>query len=553
MGLMGEGQRDTESAVSPVDAAAGSAEAALALSEARLRRVQRIGLVGGFEIDLESGINHRSGEYMALQGGEARATIEWHEDWVRRLHPDDREAAEHYFLDAVSPTSGATDYAQEYRIVTPDGEIRWISARAEIERAPDGRALRMVGAHVDITALKETEAALERSRAELHDLIATLDLATVMARDVDGTILFWSRGCERLFGWSAGEACGRMARDLLRTVYPVPFADIETTLLREGEWTGDLVNHDRLGRAMVLATRKVLRRDRAGAPVAVMESFDDVTALREAQATLQALNQDLEHRIAEEVARREAAQARTAHADRMQALGELAGGMAHDMRNILQVVGSAASMIAEDVEEPDRVLAMVEALRATVERGDSVAGRLLAFARRAELSAGPVAPDELLGDLRELLDRTLGRACNCEVAVAPDLPSMLADRRQLEAALVNLAVNARDAMPDGGRILLSATAETIAAGDSPPCDLAPGRYIRLDVADQGQGMDAATLARVTEPFFTTKPPGEGTGLGLPMAKGFAEQSGGGLAIRSAPGQGTTVSLWFPVVEDAAGH
>jgi PAS domain S-box-containing protein len=543
---MGEGQLDTGPARPPADADAGGPEAALALSEARLRRAQRIGLVGGFEIDLESGANHRSGEYMALQGGEAVAAIESHADWVRRLHPDDREAAERHFLNAVAPGSGVTEYAQEYRIVTPDGDIRWISARAEIERAPDGRALRMVGAHVDVTALKATEAALERSRAELRDLLATLDLATVMARDTDGTIQFWSRGCERLFGWSTGEARGRMARDLLGTIYPVPFAEIEAALLREGEWTGDLVNHDRLGRAMVLATRKVLRRDQAGAPVAVMESFDDVTALRQAQAALQALNQDLERRIAEEVARREAAQARSAHADRMQALGELAGGMAHDMRNILQVVGSAASMIAEDVDDPDRVLALVEALRATVERGDAVAGRLLAFARRAELRAGPVAPEALLGELRELLDRTLGRACDCEVAVAPDLPPLLADRRQLEAALVNLAVNARDAMPDGGLILFSAVAESIAAGDALPCDLAPGHYIRLDVADQGQGMDAATLARVTEPFFTTKPAGEGTGLGLPMAKGFAEQSGGGLAIRSAPGQGTTVSLWFPV-------
>lgn len=548
---MGEGQLDTGPAVTP---AADSAEAALALSEARLRRVQRIGLVGGFEIDLESGINHRSGEYMALQGGDAEAAIESHEDWVRRLHPDDREAAERRFLEAVSPTSGITDYAQEYRIVTPDGEIRWISARAEIERAADGRALRMVGAHVDITMLKATEAALERSRAELSDLLATLDLATVMARDIDGTIQFWSRGCERLFGWTADEARGRMARELLGTVFPVPFGEVEATLLREGEWIGDLINHRRDGTPMVLATRKVLRRDAAGAPVAVMESFDDVTALRQAQAALEALNHGLERRIAEEVARREAAQARGAHADRMQALGELAGGMAHDMRNILQVVGSAASMIAEEVDDPSRVLAMVDALRATVERGDAVASRLLAFARRAELSAGPVAPAALLGELRDLLDRTLGRACTCEVAVAPGLPPLLADRRQLEAALVNLAVNARDAMPDGGAILLAAEAETIAAGDAPPCELAPGRYIRLDVIDQGQGMDAATLARVTEPFFTTKPPGEGTGLGLSMAKGFAEQSGGGLAIRSAPGQGTTVSLWFPLAaEDAAGH
>ncbi|HEY4251251.1 MAG TPA: PAS domain-containing protein [Roseomonas sp.] len=535
--------------MTPVAPPAGDLQAALAISEARLRRVQRIGLVGGFEIDLDTGANHRSGEYMALHGDLPEPTIERHEDWVRRLHPEDRAAAERAFLHAIADDSGVTEYAQDYRIVTIAGEVRWISARAEIERAPDGRALRVVGAHVDITTLKLAEAALAQSRAELEEVFATLDLATVMARDIDGRILFWSRGCERLLGWTAEQARGQVARDLLQTVFPVPFPEIEATLLRDGEWTGDLVNHHRDGRAMLLATRKVLRRGAGGQPVAVMESFDDVTALRGAQAALEALNRDLERRIAEEVARREAVQTRMAHAERMQALGELAGGMAHDMRNVLQVVGSAASMIVEDVEDPERVLVLVEALRGAVTRGDTIAGRLLSFARQAELKAGPVAPDALLDELREVLEHTLGRACGCDVVVEPGLPPLLADRRQLETALVNLAVNARDAMPGGGVITLAARAETIVDAATALCDLQPGRYIRLDVADQGVGMDARTLARVVEPFFTTKPAGEGTGLGLPMAKGFAEQSGGGLAIRSTPGQGTTVSLWIPVAAD----
>lgn len=529
----------------------GDFHAALALSEARLRRVQRIGLVGGFEIELESGINHRSGEYMALQGRAAEEAIESHADWVRRLHPDDRDAAERRFLHAVSRSSGVTDYAQEYRIITPAGEVRWISARAEIERAADGRAIRMVGAHVDVTALKAAETALAQTQAELRDLLSTLDLASVMVRDISGSIQFWSRGCERLLGWTADEAHGRNARDLLGSVFRTPVDEVEAALLQRGEWTGDVINHRRDGTPMILAVHKVLRRDATGTAVAVMESYDDVTALRQAQAALEAVNLDLERRITEEVARREAAQARSAHAERMQALGELAGGMAHDMRNILQVVGSVASVIAMQADNPAQTKAMADALLATVERGDAVAGRLLAFARRAELKAEAVAPEVLLGELRDLLNRTLGRACTCELAVAAGLPNLLGDRRQLEAVLVNLAVNARDAMPHGGVVLLSATAETLTGDDTPPCDLAPGRYIRLDVSDQGEGMDATMLGRVTEPFFTTKPPGEGTGLGLSMAKGFAEQSGGGLAIRSAPGEGTTVSIWLPVASGVA--
>ncbi|WP_159995615.1 sensor histidine kinase [Roseomonas sp. 18066] len=394
-------------------------QSALAESEARLRRVQRIGQVGGFEIDLSSGANLRSAEYMAVQGLDAVASTESHAHWLSRLHPEDRARAERRFLQAVSDDSGACDYAQEYRIVTPDGAVRWISARAEIERDADGRALRMVGAHHDITALRESQAELER------------------------------------------------------------------------------------------------------------------------------LNQALEQRVRDEVAKREAAQARAAHAERMRALGQLASGIAHDMNNLLQTVQSGAAIIARAPDQPEQVAAVAEALSQAAERGTAVTSRLLSFARQAELRAEPVPPATLLEQTAEILRHSLGRRYACQVVPCPGLPSLLADRRQLETALLNLAINARDAMPDGGVIFLSAAAETVADGAPHPAGLAAGDYLRLGVRDDGMGMDAETLARVTEPFFTTKPAEQGTGLGLSMAKGFAEQSGGGLALDSAPGEGTLVSLWLP--------
>ncbi|ONG51583.1 hypothetical protein BKE38_15975 [Pseudoroseomonas deserti] len=392
-------------------------QSALAASEARLRRVQRIGQVGGFEIDLSSGINLRSAEYMAVQGLPAAAVHEAHAHWVARLHPEDRDRAERRFLEAISEASGALDYAQEYRIVTPDGGVRWISARAEIERDAEGRALRMVGAHHDITALRETQAELER------------------------------------------------------------------------------------------------------------------------------LNQALEQRVRDEVEKREAAQARAAHAERMRALGQLASGIAHDMNNLLQSVQSGAAIIARAPDQPDQVAAVAEALLQAADRGTAVTSRLLSFARQAELRAEPVDPASLLTQLAEMLRHSLGRRYACQVEPCAQLPPLLADRRQLETALLNLAINARDAMPGGGLISLSAAAERVAGAH--PAGLAPGAYIRLGVRDDGMGMDAETLARVTEPFFTTKPAEQGTGLGLSMAKGFAEQSGGGLALESEPGEGTLVTLWLP--------
>ncbi len=184
-----------------------AAEAALRESEARLKRVQRIGRVGGFEIDLRSGENARSAEYMALQGLRAVNAQEQHEDWVRRLHPEDRERAEHRFLEAIADTSGEVDYAQEYRIVTPSGEVRWIAARAEIERDAEGRSLRMLGAHVDVTELKTAEAAV---RDREHMLRIALGAARLGTWDVDlrqGTASRSARTLE-IFGLSPDTAAG---------------------------------------------------------------------------------------------------------------------------------------------------------------------------------------------------------------------------------------------------------------------------------------------------------------------------------------------------------
>ena len=171
--------------------------------------------------------------------------------------------------------------------------------------------------------------------------------------------------------------------------------------------------------------------------------------------------------------------------------------------------------------------------------------KLLAFARKGELRAASVDCVPLLTNLREILKSTLGASISMVVNVAENTPPVLVDPAQLETVLVNLAVNARDAMPDGGTLTLAVQPERIGAHAGHPARLSPGRYVRMDIGDNGTGMDAATLSKASEAFFTTKGPEKGTGLGLAMARGFAEQSAGGLAIASTPGVGTTVSLWFP--------
>ncbi|WP_376100719.1 ATP-binding protein (plasmid) [Roseomonas sp. CCTCC AB2023176] len=268
-------------------------------------------------------------------------------------------------------------------------------------------------------------------------------------------------------------------------------------------------------------------------------------ALSASEAALRRLNDELETRVREEVVAREEAQARLGHAQRMEALGQLAGGVAHDINNVLQTVLGMAETIEDVADGNEEITFLARDVMEAAERGSSITQRLLVFARKGELRAEALDPVALLRGVQGMLARTLGSATSVRVSAEPSLPMLIADKRQLETVLVNLAANARDAMPGGGALLFSArAAEVDEDGAAPP--FRPGRYVRLTVADTGEGMSREVLARATEPFFTTKEAGKGTGLGLAMAQGFAEQSGGGLTIESETGRGTSVHLWLPV-------
>ena len=289
--------------------------------------------------------------------------------------------------------------------------------------------------------------------------------------------------------------------------------------------------------------RGQMHRDARGARL--VGTCTDVTARRVLENELRELTRSLELRVQDEVAARETAQMRAAQAERMQALGQLSGGIAHDFNNVLQAISAGLSMIERRANEPATIQRVVRMTNEAVERGAAVTRRLLAFGRRGDLRATRIDAAGLLADLREILVHTLGAHVDVHLRLAPGVGSCIADRSQLETALINLAANARDAMPGGGVLVLAA------APDENPDRLAPGRYTRLSVEDSGTGMDEATLARAPEPFFTTKQVGVGTGLGLAMARGFAEQSGGALRIESRPGAGTTVTLWLPEAEAGA--
>jgi two-component system NtrC family sensor kinase len=244
------------------------------------------------------------------------------------------------------------------------------------------------------------------------------------------------------------------------------------------------------------------------------------------------------------------AEAQLARAGRAASLGLLAAGLAHDVKNLVQSVRSGARVMDHSAGEPEEVRRCARLLADAADRGGRLVEAMLAFARGGAAPDAPAPPLDIaatLADLSELLARTLGSGWRVRTLLPPALPRAQADRAGFEAAVVNLAANARDAMPQGGVVTIAAHETVLEEGSGPP-GLKPGRYVVAAVRDSGSGMDAATLARLGEPFFTTKPPGIGTGLGLATVRGFCARAGGALRFESTPGEGTVAAIWMPVAE-----
>ena len=269
----------------------------------------------------------------------------------------------------------------------------------------------------------------------------------------------------------------------------------------------------------------------------------------ERTAALQSFNEELEQRIDQRTRERETALAQLFEAQKMDTIGRLTGGVAHDFNNLLMAVLGSLSLLEKRLPEDAQCRRLLQNAVQGAQRGAALTQRLLAFSRRQELKPESVNLSELVSGMGELLKRALGIEVELVCQFPRSLSPVLVDSNQLELALLNLALNARDAMPSGGTLTIQAAEEVI--GQNPGDSLGAGEYVRVGVSDTGVGMDEATRAKATDPFFTTKGPGKGTGLGLSMVHGLAAQSGGQLRIVSTPGVGTTVELWLPRAKTGA--
>jgi len=381
----------------------------------------------------------------------------------------------------------------------------------------------------DLTERREAEEELRRSEELFRRLVEGVTDYAIYMLDPAGIVSNWNAGAQRIKGYRPEEIVG--------SHFSIFYTDQDRS---NGEPARSLAIAEREGRfeAEAWRQRKDGRRfwanividairDPSGRLIGFAKITRDITERREAQLALDRTREAL------------------AHSQKIEAIGKLTGGVAHDFNNLLTVVLGSLDLLRRYLPSDDpRITRLLDNALQGAQRGASLTQRMLAFARRQELDLRPVDLVELTRGMRDLLQRSLGPEIAIETRFPLTLDNVMADPHQLETALLNLAVNARDAMPAGGTLTIAARNETT-AGDA---GLRPGRYIRLSLRDTGEGMDADTLARATEPFFTTKGIGKGTGLGLSMVHGMVEQLGGRLILHSKPGEGTNAELWLPAAE-----
>jgi PAS domain S-box-containing protein len=640
--------------------------------ESDLARVQRIARIGGVNVDLRNGFDNgkRAPEYLEIHGLDPDS-VDTHEDWVRRIHPDERDRTLQHFLATVG--GSGTHYSCEYRIVRPnDGQIRWIACEAEIERDESGRPLRLVGAHMDITDRNVAKELLRESEARFR-LIANSAPVPMWVSKLDGTRGFVNQAYLDFLGLGYEDA---LVFDWRKILHPDDLNRIVKESVAGEASLKPFVLEARYRRVdgawSWMRSESQPRWDPAGKHIGFIGVAHDLTSVKEAENELRRLNETLEQRIKERTSQLESNEAqlraifetsnqyqglldlhgnviyanRTAlagiqansadvvgtpfwdspwfsgtlgarevvtHAfanvirgesvrteillhlpigdryfdfamrpvfdqhgavaavlpeavditerrqaeealrqsQKMEAIGQLTGGVAHDFNNLLTIIRSATDFLRRRELTDDRRRRYIDAISDTVDRASKLTGQLLAFARRQPLTPQVFDVGAQVEAIAQLIRPLVGGRIQIKLEICDPECFAVADVAQFETTLINLAVNSRDAMENEGAISIDVEkADAIPASGT--SRNRSGKFIAISVKDGGRGIPPDQLTAIFEPFYTTKDVGKGTGLGLSQAVGFAKQSGGEIVVKSILNEGSTFTIYLPQAETPGG-
>jgi PAS domain S-box-containing protein len=415
-------------------------------------------------------------------------------------------------------------------IALTDGTLGQLAITRDVtELKNSGSALQLLNAELEEKVCERTralETALNRLKESERSFELLVDSVTdyaIYMLDPTGHIVSWNSGARRIKGYAATEIIGRHFQCFYSEEdreAGIPAAGLRTAA-REGRLETE-----------GWRLRKDGTRFWANVIIDAIRTNGELVGYA---------------KITRDITERRAAEARLRQVQKMEAVGQFTGGAAHDFNNLLMAILGSLEILRKRLPNDQRLLGLLDNAVMGAKRGASLTQRMLAFARRQELKHEAVDLTSLINNMMPLLERSLGAAVDVQTHFPPGSVRVRTDANQLETALLNLAVNGRDAMPDGGTLTISVTQEPVNGGH--PTNLPPGQFACLSVSDTGHGMDEATLGRATEPFFTTKGIGKGTGLGLSMVDGLTGQSGGKLIARSMVGRGTTIELWLPIATD----
>jgi PAS domain S-box-containing protein len=484
----------------------------LQASEERFRQLSAQAPIGIFETDAAGLCTYSNPHLQKLMGLSLAQTLG--EGWMKSIYPDDSEEV-HSFWKTVVRESRESQH--EFRLRTPDGVIRWVYLRSALLRSGTGATTGYVASVEDIN---------ERKRADdqIAEQASFLDKAqdAIIARDLGGKVLFWNKGAERMYGWSRQEVVGQNLDGFLYTD-PKRFEEVIDLTIAKGEWSGELQHLTQKKQEIIVEARWTLIRDNEGNPRSLLAINTDITEKKKLEAQF-------------------------LRTQRMESIGTLAGGIAHDLNNILAPIMMSIDLLKATAHDPESK-GILNTIAVSAKRGSDIVRQVLSFSRGIEGARVEVQPKHLLKDLEAIIKSTFPKDILLHFSVSENTWAILGDPTQVQQVLLNLSVNARDAMPHGGNLTIRVENCRL---DKQYVALHPeakaGAYVKIIIADEGTGIPPKVQEKIFEPFFTTKELGKGTGLGLSTVMAIVRSHEGIIDVSSVQGKGTTFTVFLPATE-----